>query len=181
MGGIADIPKKVGEKARMNHLQWVALLIMVGLLSAIAWGANAIHVGDVRGLDVQVEFMGFTGLSSRGEYEYKTGKPMAYRIHLKNRSNRSFSPLEVQSSLHSDGAECETTKLYPGARLPGEAISPLHNISVAPGGSYEYETIYHVPNNLCPSTGNLKVRIQFTQSGRINSSTLIAPIHYKLN
>ena len=179
MGGIADTPSKVGKKEKLALHHWVGFLVLGLLFTTLAWGSTAIHIGDVKGLELQVEFRGYQGVAHNGEFLYSKGRALAYQINLINRSNLSFSELEVQSSLHSDGVTCETKTLYPGTKLPGEALSPVHTVSIPPGGEYDYEVIYQVPPQICNSSGNLKVRLQYNQRGRIHSSTLIAPVHYQ--
>jgi len=164
----------------MKLLQWVGIFTILGLLSALSWGSNFIHVGDVRGLDIQVDFSGYENLDiSNGEFLYGMGDSLVYTVRIKNRSNRSFSKIEVQSSLHSDGIQCESMELFPGSHLPGEAISPVYDVNLSPGDHYEYEAIYTPPKTLCPSSGNLKIRIFSVQSGHMESTTLLAPPHYQ--
>ncbi|OVE75419.1 hypothetical protein BVX98_07650 [bacterium F11] len=181
MGGIADTPSKVGKRASLRQIHIWGLLVCISLLSTLAWGDHFIHIGSVNGLDVQVEFMGYEELSERGEFLYEKGDSLIYRLRIKNRANRAFSPIEVQSSLHSDGIQCNPKSFYPGETLPGSSVSPVHQAALSAGNDYEYDVKYNIPSDICSSSGNLKVRIQFTQFGRIQSSSLIAPIHFHVD
>lgn len=153
--------------------------ILIGICTTLSWGGDYIHIGDVRGLDIQVQFLGYEDISQSGEVIYGVGMPMAYGVRIKNRTNMTFAPVEIQSSLHTNGVECEDTNLYPGARLPGASLSPVHSVDLTPGAVHEYEGIYAIPDDLCPSGGTLRIRIQYTQTGRINSETLISPIQFQ--
>lgn len=184
MGGIADIPFKVGRPSKIGILQWIAIVTTSVLLCAVSWGLEAgdfIHVGIVDGLDVQAEFLGYSGISDSGEFTYEKGEPLIYKIKILNRANRPVSGFRIQSSLHSDGARCEGSMLGPGTPLPGVAESPLHEASLRPGESVEFEANYSIPANFCSSSGNLQIEF-FEPSRRGNSraTSLLSPAHYSV-
>gem|GEM_PF-3624781 len=180
MDSVADIPAKVGRPSKMGLAQWVSIILVTSLYASLAWGARVMQFGQIQGMEVEGEFYGYSQQNQKGEFVFPSGKHLAYKIRIKNRSNKSFANMEVQSSLHSDGATCPSMSLYPGARLPGAALSPVHTISLSPGTSQEYEVVYPLSNDICNSSGHLKVRIQYSLSGRLHSSTLLAPAHYRI-
>src|ERR1051325_7843425 len=120
---ITDTPLRSKSHLRRQRKVWIFLGLAALVLSCLAWGMESIHVGNVSGMDFQVEYSGYKGLGPEGEYIYSKGSQVAYHIFIKNRSNESFGRVEVQSSLHSDGATCPGSYLAAEAHLPGAAFS----------------------------------------------------------
>ena len=141
---------------------------------------DSVLVGNVAGLEVHVDFLGFKGVGTGGTYKYEKGGQLNYRVVVKNKGNISFQRLNVQSSLHSDGISCEKYAVAPGSLLPGDSISRLYNMSLATGDSDEFEASTDIPSDFCPSTGLLKIRLQYSLNEHLQASTLVAPLHFRI-
>ncbi|MCB4756073.1 MAG: hypothetical protein LHV69_03420 [Elusimicrobia bacterium] len=173
---------KANSTPRARWLLWTGLILMEMVLVAISYGAShPIYVGEFQGLGAWVEFDNFSSISNRGEYIYEKGKPLTYRIRIKNLTNESPSRVEIQSSLHSDGMEC-TGKTYSyGSRLPGAPLSPVYNTPIAPGQDYVYSTLYDIPADICPSSAHLKVfLVVYTRNAGVKSNALVSPVHFQI-
>lgn len=150
------------------------------LLSSLAWGMSGfIHVGEANGLIVQAEFYRFRSVSGHGEYNYSPGGSLDYQIKLQNRGNSSFSNVEVQSSLHSEGGACGGQPTPPGQVMPGNSISPAFRTSLSPGREYNFNASYSAPAGACDSSAYLQVRIQYMHQGSIHSYRFTCPARFR--
>jgi hypothetical protein len=168
----------------MRKLKSIGIIFGYLLLLNI-WGlpflnANeSIFVGDINGLEVKLTFFGEKPNHSDGKIIYeKEDSPLIYRVTIKNRSNQSFPQVEMQTSLHVVQASCGD--LLPGARLPGNSISPLFTTSLAPGVASNFEHAYNIPGSLCPLTGIVKFRVTYTQRGIIKAANLTCPVKFEI-
>jgi len=133
-----------------------------------------VELGDVNGMEVQAKFFKCDKEASSGNLKFKKTDEMIYRVTTKNKSNRSFPQVEIQSSLHVVKSECQS--LVPGTLLPGRSLSALQTISLAPGINSFFEHIYTPPSNICPLTAIVKVRITYVQRGIMKAATLSSPV-----
>jgi len=134
---------------------------------------DTLRLGNVDGLDVQVEFIGFRGVGAGGTYKYLRGSEIHYRVIVRNRAPLSFRRIEVQSSLRGNTSSA--------ALLPGPSLSMPHNFSLSPGEIYDFESTYKIPEGMLPSTGQLKVRLQYTLRDRNQAKTLTSPLHFQID
>jgi len=131
-------------------------------------------VRDANGLEIQIRFRGYEEISPGGLLQYKKGDRLSYEASVKNKSNRSFPQLEMQTSLHVASSQCEN--LTAGSKLPGPTISPLHTASLTPGVSFNFNDAFTLSDSLCPLTAVLQLRLQYIQRGVIKAETIISPI-----
>ncbi len=164
----------------MKWIHWMALLIILIPLRLTTRAAETTGeaIWDVNGIAVHVKFSQFKPSSTTQKILFPTGKPVTYKLTIRNRTNRSFSQVDVQSSLHVQTASCEG--LAPGARLPGPSISPSSTVTLAPGAMFSFDYSYVPPSGLCPLSTVLKVHLQYMQRGIIRAQTTSCPLAIEL-
>src|ERR1051326_7047523 len=127
---ITDTPLQATRSSKMNGKQWVFIVLVSLFLASLSWGMDdSLAVGDVEGLQVRVDFLGFKGVGTGGTYQYERGGSVNYRVVLENKGNLSFQKIDAQSSLHSDGVSCDKYSVASGSLLPGASISRLYSLS----------------------------------------------------
>ncbi len=160
-----DTPLPSHHRSRRAHWLWVVLITCGLLLTYVSWGKSAlIPVGNAQGLDVKIDFRGYDDVVSGGAFAYQHGKTLRYQVIVTNKSNTTFTGLEMQSMLQ--GIE---------TRLPGDAISPPHKTSLAPGKTYRFDVEYKMPAGGAATMAHLVINARYTQRGVYKSDSLLCP------
>ena len=178
MVGIADTPLNANRPRRRRAFRWALACSLTILVAALAWGSSGpIHLGNANGVEVRVEIDGYHTVGDRGEFVFPPGSAMRYTVRAVNRGFHTVTDMEIQSSLHSDGAACGDRSLTAGSLLPGAALSVPQRKDLSPSESLAFDASYPVPTEVCGS-GHLKVRVNFVESDQRRSTSLVSPVHF---
>jgi hypothetical protein len=164
MVGLSDSPL-IHHRSRKAH--WISVVLIAGalLLAYAGWSRSAlIPVGNAQGLDVQIDFRGYDKVSEGGVFDYKRGTVLNYQVIVTNKSNVTLAGLELQSMLQGIKT-----------RLPGEAISPSHKTSLAPGQVYKFDVQYEAPVLDTAAQANLIINARYVQRGAYKSDSFLCP------
>ncbi len=162
---MVDTPLIGSHRSKWIHRLWVVLIAGGLVLAYASWGKSAtIPVGNAQGLDIQIDFRGYDKISQEGAFAYHQGKTLRYQVIVTNRSNQTFTGLEVQSMVQGIKT-----------RLPGEVVSPPHRTSLAPGQVYRFDEEYATPQLKSTTQANLVVNARYTQRGAYKSDSFLCP------
>ena len=142
-------------------LSSATLLFFVGTLAY----SGGWHKGEFKNLDVEIEYRRFAYTLPNGEPVYYIGSTMEYIVTITNTARRKYKNFQSNSVLHwvgsyscvrwwKDGSKASFTD---GSPLPGNSNSGMHPLDLNAGESRKYRVTYHIPYDLCPGRGEIRV------------------------
>jgi hypothetical protein len=172
MSGLVDMPclEQIAWRHRRRRGFFVAMMAL--LLSSLLWAAPE----DQDGLSLKINWSG--ALEGDGMPGLFPGQEVGYQVVVENHGNATVDKVFVQASLHSDGVACRSLTLNSGALIPGAPFSPFRTVSLSPGQSHVVDHAFRPPDGLCPSTGKLRVRVQYEVKGDVRSFLTDQPIRF---
>lgn len=177
---MSDLPIAIGHVEKLSMRTWLIVCLLALGLSTISWGLeDTIFIGSANGLQVQTAFTNIESVGPDGAFVFPLGGMVSYRVIVKNRANSSFGGLQVQSSLHSDGATCGSQVIHSEELLPGASVSAPHTMNLDPLDSQDFEQTYVIPKDLCASQSHLKIRLTYMYQNRMQATELISPLHFR--
>jgi hypothetical protein len=170
MVGLSDTPLFAHRRARKHHWLWVILVASCLVLAYAGFGRSAlIPIGNAQGLDVQIDFRGYDGVTAGGVFNYARGKTVHYQVIVTNKTNVTLAGLQLQSMLQGMTA-----------RLNGHVVSPPHKTSLSPGQVYKFDVAYDAPEMSSAAMAQLIVNARYSQRGIYKSDSFLCPTSIRL-
>lgn len=137
------------------------------------WGK---HTGELKYLDISIEYLDYFYTDEEGYPVYYIGLPMRYRIKLKNTGNRTFNHLEVITiqEYYEDMVSYRWWYPYPlevvvhkGDPLPGESIQVWKDVYLGPYSEVVLEDTYTAPIQTCAGLDQTHIIIKHYNNGTL--------------
>ncbi len=142
------------------------------------WGE---HVGELKYLNVSIEYLDYYFTDPGGYPGYYIGLPMRYQITIENTGGRNFGHLEIiaieeyyEDMLPAYRWWCEPfeVNIHKGDAMPGDSIQIWEDIYLGPHSEIVLEDTYTAPIQTCAGLDQTHLIIKHYNNGVLHAAVI---------